>query len=227
MNIKKKLLASTILTLAMTSSALAVEQGDWLLHLRAINVSPNDDSSVLNVGGADLAGTGVEVDSGPSLDISIGYMLTDNFSIGLLADLSSRHTVSVNGLESLDILNGTDIVNSNVLPPTVFAQYHFSPKSKVRPYVGIGLNYTLFFNDDLTEAAKSALGASNLDIDSSFGLAGQFGIDFEMKNNWSFNIDVKYIQIDTDASFDSALGPVKVGIDIDPWVMGIGFGRTF
>jgi outer membrane protein len=85
----------------------------------------------------------------------------------------------------------------------------------------------LFFNDDLTAAAESALGASDLDIDSSFGLAGQLGIDFEMKNDWSFNIDAKYIQIDTDASFQSALGPVSVGIDINPWVLGIGFGKTF
>jgi len=227
MKIKTTILASAVLTLAVTSNAIAIEQGDWLLHLRAINVSPNDDSSALNVAGSDVTGTGVEVDTGPSLDISVGYMLTDNFAIELLADLSSKHTVSVNGLGGLDIPNGTDVVDTNVLPPTLFAQYHFNPKGKVRPYAGVGLNYTLFFNDDLTSAAQSALGASNLDIDSSFGLAGQFGIDFEMKNDWSFNIDAKYIQIDTDASFDSALGPVKVGIDINPWVLGIGFGRTF
>jgi len=227
MNIKRTLLASAILSLGFSTSTLAVEKGDWLFHIRAINVAPNDDSTALNVGGSDVVGTGVEVDTGPSLDMSIGYMVTDNFAIELLADLSSKHTVSVNGLEGLDIPNGTDVVDTNVLPPTVFAQYHFSPKGKVRPYAGIGLNYTLFFNDDLTAAAESALGASNLDIDSSFGLAGQFGIDFEMNNDWSFNVDVKYIQIDTDASFDSALGPVNVGIDINPWVMGIGFGKTF
>ncbi|MFK8010534.1 MAG: OmpW family protein [Marinicellaceae bacterium] len=227
MTIKKTILATAIMALSATSSVLAVEQGDWLLHLRAINISPNDDSSVLNVDGANLAGTGVEVDTGPSLDISIGYMLTDNFSVELLANLSSKHTVSVNGLGGLDIPDGTDVVDTNVLPPTVFAQYHFSPKSSVRPYAGIGLNYTLFFNDDLTPGAEAALGASNLDVDSSVGLAGQFGIDFDMKNDWSFNVDVKYIQIDTDATFDSALGPVQVGIDINPWVMGIGFGRTF
>ena len=48
-----------------------------------------------------------------------------------------------------------------------------------------------------------------------------------MKNDWSFNIDAKYIQIDTTATFDSALGPVKVDIDINPWVFGVGFGKTF
>jgi outer membrane protein len=225
----KNIMFINLLALAgASSSALAVEKGDWLLHVRAINVSPNDSSSVLNVGGADLTGTGVTVDNNPSLDLSLGYMFTDNFSLELLADLSSKHSASVFGLPSaLNVPDGTEVVETNVLPPTLFAQYHFNPKGKVRPYAGLGLNYTLFFNDDLTPAAALALGANNLDIDSSFGLAGQFGIDFEMKNNWSFNVDIKYIQIDTKATFDSALGPVSVDIDINPLVLGIGFGKTF
>jgi len=223
---KSSLLASV--ALLCSSTAYSIEQGDWLFHVRAININPNDSSSLLNVGGSDLAGTGVSVDSNNSLDISLGYMITDNFSVELLADLSSKHTVSVYGLPtSLGVADGTDVVDTNVLPPTVFAQYHFNPKGKVRPYAGLGLNYTLFFNDDLTDSAVTALGASNLDLDSSFGFAGQFGIDFQMKNDWSFNIDLKYIQIDTEATFNSALGPVKVNVDIDPLVVGIGFGKTF
>ena len=228
MKVKNVILASALALIGASQQALAVEKGDWLLHVRAININPNDDSSSLNVSGANLPGTGVSVASSNSLDISIGYMLTDNFAVELLADLSSRHDVSVNGLPAaLNVPNGTNVVSSNVLPPTVFAQYQFNPKGKIRPYAGLGVNYTLFFNSDLTAAAQSALGASNLDIDSSFGLAGQFGIDFEMKNDWSFNVDAKYLQIDTTASFDSALGPVSVDIDINPWVLGIGFGKTF
>ncbi len=227
MKIKKSSLLAS-LALLCSSTSYSIEQGDWLLHVRAININPNDSSSLLNVGGSDLAGTGVSVDSNNSLDISLGYMITDNFSVELLADLSSKHTVSVYGLPtSLGVADGTDVVDTNVLPPTVFAQYHFNPKGKVRPYAGLGLNYTLFFNDDLTDGAVAALGASNLDLDSSFGFAGQFGIDFQMKNDWSFNIDLKYIQIDTEATFNSALGPAKVSVDIDPLVVGIGFGRTF
>ena len=175
MKIKQIILISAM----VSTSVFAVEKGDWLLHIRAINVNPNDDSSVLNVAGSDLAGTGVTVDGSNSLDISIGYMLTDNFAIEVLADLSSKHDVSVFGLAGLDIPNGTKVVKSNVLPPTLFAQYHFNPKGKVRPYAGLGLNYTLFFNDDLTTAAQTAL------------------------------------------------GPVSVDIDINPWVIGIGFGKAF
>ena len=173
MKTNKKILVCMLASLGATMSVSAVEQGDWLLHVRAININPSDDSSFLNVDGSDLAGTGVTVDNNNSLDISIGYMLTDNIAIELLADLSSKHDVNVFGLPSaLNVPDGTKVVDTNVLPPTVFLQYQFNPKSKIRPYAGVGLNYTLFFNDDLTSSAKSALGASNLDIDSSFGFAG-------------------------------------------------------
>ncbi|MCB1582989.1 MAG: OmpW family outer membrane protein [Marinicella sp.] len=222
----KKVLTTTALAL-MSLNAMAVEKGDRLLHLRLINIAPNDDSSLIRVDGAGVAGTGVNVDDNMSLDISLGYMLTDRWAVELLADLSSKHSVSSKGLAGLGVPDGTDVVDTNVLPPTLFLQYQFNPKGKVRPYAGVGVNYTLFFNDDLTGAAQSVLGASNLDIDSSFGLGAQFGIDWEMKNNWSFNVDVKYIQIDTEATFDTALGRASVDVDIDPLVFGIGFGKTF
>ena len=222
----KKVLTTSALAL-MSLNALAVEKGDWLLHLRAINVAPNDDSSLLRVDGDAIAGTGVKVDDGMSLDISLGYMFTDNWAVELLADLSSKHAVSAYGLSGLGVPDGTDVVEVNTLPPTVFLQYQFNPQGSIRPYAGIGLNYTTFLNDELTGAAKTVLGASNLSLDNSVGVAAQFGIDWELKNNWSFNIDVKYAQIDTKATFDTAIGRAAVDVDIDPLVFGVGFGKSF
>lgn len=222
----KKVLTTTALAL-MSLNAFAVEKGDWLLHLRAINIAPNDDSSFIRVDGAGVAGTGVKVDNNMSLDISLGYMVTDNWAVELLADLSSKHAVSAYGLSGLGVPDTTEVVDTNVLPPTLFLQYQFNPTGKIRPYAGVGVNYTLFFNDELTAAAKSVLGASNLDIDSSFGLGAQLGFDWELKNDWSFNVDLKYIQIDTEATFDTAIGRASVDVDIDPFVIGVGFGKTF
>src|SRR5690554_555684 len=103
----KKLL--TILFLLAGAQALAVEKGDWLLHLRAININPNDDSSALRVEGAAVPGTSVSVDDNYSVDISIGYMISNNWAIELLADLSSKHTVSAHGLSALGVPDGTDV----------------------------------------------------------------------------------------------------------------------
>ncbi len=222
----KKLFTTSALAL-MSLNAMAVEKGDWLLHLRAINVGPNDDSSVIRVDGAGVAGTGVRVDDGHSLDISLGYMFTDKWAVELLADLSSKHSVSAFGLTDLGVPNGTDVVEVNTLPPTLFLQYQFNPKGKVRPYAGFGLNFTTFLNDELTPAAQDVLGARNLSLDNSFGLAAQFGIDWALKNDWSFNVDIKYANIDTEATFDTAIGRASVDVDINPTVIGVGFGKAF
>lgn len=223
----RKLAAALVTLGAFSLPAAAYETGDLLLHLRAISIAPDDSSSAIWLNGAPLPGTGVEVDDGPSLDISIGYMLSPNFAVSILLDITSEHDVSATGLSGVGVPNGTTIVESRVLPPTVFAQYHFSPSSNIRPYIGAGINYTVFLDDELTPAAQTVLAASNLDIDSSFGLAAQAGIDIDIGNDWFVSADVKYIQIETTASFDTALGHAKVDIDINPWVFGFGVGTTF
>lgn len=209
------------------NSAFALEKGDWNLHLRAINIAPNDDSSNIRVDGEDVANTGVEVDSQATLDISIGYMITDNLNVEILLDPSTEHNVSANGLGDLDVPDGTDVVTTRVLPPTLFLQYQFMPKNKIRPYVGLGLNFTLFFDEKLTTAAKDVLAASKLELENSVGLGAQIGVDYDLGNSWSINVDAKYIQIDTEAKFTTALGATSVDVDINPYVLGIGVGKTF
>ncbi len=226
---KKQLSFALLLaaSLGFSSQGLALEKGDWILHLRAINIAPNDDSSNIRVDGDNVAGTGVEVDDATTLDISIGYMVTDNLNVEILLDPSTEHNVSSNGLAGLDVPDGTDVVSTRVLPPTLFLQYQFMPKNKIRPYAGIGLNFTLFFDEKLTSAAKTVLGASNLELENSVGLAAQVGVDYELENGWILNADAKYIQIDTEAEFTTALGATSVDVDINPLVLGIGVGKTF
>lgn len=223
----RKLAAALVTLGAFSLPAAAYETGDLLLHLRAINIAPDDSSSLISVAGAPVAGTSVQVEDGSSLDISIGYMMSPNFAVSILLDITSEHEVNAFGLSGVGVPNGTTVIESRVLPPTVFAQYHFSPNSNIRPYVGAGVNYTVFLDDELTTAAKTVLGASNLDIDSSFGLAGQAGIDIDVGGGWFVSADVKYIQIETTATFDTVLGKASVDVDINPWVFGFGVGTTF
>jgi len=217
------LLASTL----GAGSAHALEAGDKLLYLRIVNIGPDASSSVLNVAGADMAGTGVDVDDATTLDISLGYMVTDGFAVSILLDPSTEHNVDVFGLGGIGVPDGTEVVEAKVLPPTLFLNYYFNSAGSVRPYVGAGVNYTLFFDEGLTNAAKFGLGATNLKMDDSVGAAAQFGVDVDLADGWFFSADVKYIQINTEATFDTALGGVKVDVDIDPWVIGVGLGTTF
>ena len=113
-----------------------------------------------------------------------------------------------------------DLGSVTLLPPTLTLQYHFNANGRVRPYVGAGVNFTHFFNEDLPTGGI----ATSIQYDDSFGLAAQAGIDFDINDVWFFNVDVKKIDINTDVTIN---GAIQADVDIDPWVFGIGFGRRF
>ena len=189
------------------SSAHAVQKGDWLTRFGVVNVSPNDSSGTLS--GAPTVG--VAVDGDTQLFANVTYMLQDNLGLELLAATPFTHTISATGA-----LSG-DIAKVKQLPPTLSLQYHFSPASNVRPYVGAGINYTTFFDEEATAVISS------ISLDDSWGLAVQAGLDIDMNKDWFFNADVRYIDIETTATTN--LGTVDV--TIDPWVISAGVGLRF
>ena len=96
-----------------------------------------------------------------------------------------------------------------------------------QPYVGLGINYTIFFDEDLSSRQKDN-GFSNLELDDSWGLAYQLGMDYMLTDNLLLNAQVRYIDIDTTATVDhNALGKVKVDVDVDPFVYMVGLGYKF
>ena len=90
------------------------------------------------------------------------------------------------------------------------------------PYVGLGVNWTTFFNTDTV--SELAIDGIELDLDDSVGLAAQVGADFSTGDRWLLNVDIRWADIETDAT----LGGVEVGsVEIDPWVYSIQVGYRF
>lgn len=218
MNIRLKRFANcAIISLAVLaatgSSVRAVEQGDWLVRGRIIHVSPNDSSGLVS----GTAGSEAAVGNDTTLELDFTYMLSSNIGLELILG-TTEHKVTGKGT-----LAGADIGTVDLLPPTLTLQYHFSPGASVRPYIGAGINYTLFYNED----AGVDLGAgATTDYDDSWGLAAQAGVDIDINNDWYFNADVKYINIDTTLTVTGALAGTTE-VTIDPWVFGVGIGKIF
>lgn len=199
-----------------SGSALALEKGDWIARVGASHVSPNDDSSTIEPTFG--AGSGVTVDTATQLSFTVGYMVTDSLAVEVLGALPFTHAIEGKGtLSSLG-----EIAETKHLPPVVSLQYHVNPKGSIRPYVGVGLNYTIFFDEE----TKGALKGTDISLDNSFGLAGQVGVDFDLNKSWFLNADMRYIQIDTEASLGTGAGD-KVSVDINPWVFTMAIGTTF
>lgn len=213
-----KHLLTGVLLLGATSPALAYEKGDWLVRGGLTNVSPDDSSGNVFVDGSDL-GVGVNVDSNTQIGLNLAYFITNNVAIEVLAATPFSHDIGLNTVGALG--------STKHLPPTVSANYHFAePSSAFQLYVGAGINYTVFFDEEFT-AANTDAGFSDLNLDDSFGLSLQIGFDYMLTDNWFINGSARWIEIDTDASFDLNGDAGSVSVEIDPMVYTLSLGYRF
>lgn len=183
--------------------------GDLMVRARIIDVAPDESSSITVIGGEAHA----SYEFVPELDFT--YFFTDNIAAELIL-ATTKHDVHASGTA----LGVVDLGSIWVLPPTLTLQYHFMPKDKISPYLGAGVNYTIFYNEDLPAAV-----VTSIDYDNSFGFALQAGVDFHIQDNWYFNVDVKKIFLQTDVSING--GAINADVDLDPWVVGVGIGYKF
>ncbi|MGB8275511.1 MAG: OmpW family protein [Alphaproteobacteria bacterium] len=211
-------LAATLL--GVQDQAQALDAGDWLVRLRGIAVLPQDSSGPI-LPALPTAGIGVG-DSGTG-EVDFTYMVTENIGAELI--LASPHH-DLNGTGSIAALG--QIGDTRLLPPVLTLQYHFLPKSWIRPYLGIGVNYTIFYDEHASNSLAVALGGkADLTLDNSVGVAGQVGVDIDVADNVFLNLDVKYVDLDTVAHVTAGALALRSDVHIDPIVVGVGVGMRF
>ena len=219
---RNSILAASLLALAVASpAALAHKEGDIIVRAGAITVDPHESSGDINAGGADIPGSKATLDSNTQLGLNFAYMLTDHVGIELLAATPFSHDVGTKGL------GGLKLGSIKHLPPTLSAVYYPMESGSVfQPYVGLGLNYTWFFDTELTSEAEGQ-GFNGLDMDDSWGLAYQVGADYMLTDNLMLNAQGRYIDIDTTGTTHLGTTKVKVDVDVDPFVYMVGLGYKF
>ncbi len=209
---KYVLVAGALLAL-VASPALAYEAGTWVLRAGVGVVAPDSDNLVLD------PDTIIDVDDGTSLTLMGTYMFSRHWGFDVLASWPFNHDIK---------LGGTKIAETDHLPPTFSMQYHFLPDSTIQPYVGAGVNYTTFFSTDVTQALTDLTGITNIDLDDSFGLALQLGADWTFGNRWLLNVDLRWIDIESDLTASDGVTSQELGtVKIDPFVYSINVGYTF
>lgn len=200
----KALVSGTLALLiaAVSSPAMAVEKGDWLIRGGWTLVDPKSDNHAI-----------VKVDSASSLGLNFSYMMTSNLSLEVLAAYPFEHDIRLKA-------DGSKVGSTKHLPPTVSVQYHFMPTNAFKPYVGLGINYTTFFGEKTT----GALEGTTLSLGDSWGFEGEIGADFMMGDNWLLNFSARYIDISSKAKLNGqSLGQVA----IDPFVYSFMVGYKF
>lgn len=216
------LVAAAFAATALSAAApAAAKAGDWLIRARAIGVLPTDGgnngavlptfpTASINVGNAYV----------PELDFT--YMATDTIGFELILATAKHSAKATGALAGLG-----KVASTYVLPPTLTAQYHFMPEASVRPYIGAGINYTIFYSEKAKDSLENAIGATKVSMKSDVGYAIQAGVDIDLTDKVFLNLDVKYIDINTRAKLTTGALVNTIQVDLDPIVAGIGFGMRF
>lgn len=197
---KFALAAATTALCLLAAPTLAQSQGDWTIGIGIGNVNPKSNNGT-------LAGGAATINDDTQLTLTAEYFFWDNIGIELLAASPFKHDVSINGAYAGTIKH---------LPPTLSVNYHFPTNGMIKPFAGIGLNYTTFFDE------TSPLGV--LSLDDSFGVAVQLGADFAVSDQGAVRVNVRWMDIDSDVSLNGA--PIGTA-EIDPIVLGIAYVHRF
>lgn len=201
--------AATACSMTLMSSALAMPAGSWTVGVGAGYVMPADDNGKL--AGDTLS---VEVDSDVRPTVTGEYFFTDNVGVEVLAALPFHHDITLK-----NAAGATIDAKTQHLPPTVSVQYHFDDvTTMVKPFVGIGANYTTFFKE------RIYLNDADLNIKDSFGVAGHIGVDFPIAERDALRIDARYIDIEPDVELN---GDDLGTVEINPWVFGVSYIKSF
>jgi outer membrane protein len=184
--------------------------GDINVRLRGIGVVPTERGDIKLIDGTDTT-LNTRVGNAYVPEVDISYFITDSIALELIA-ATTKHDVDVSGAD-------LGLGSVWLLPPTLTLQYHPLPKAQFSPYIGAGINYTIFYNEKRGDAAS-------ISYEDGFGFALQAGIDYAIAGPWSLNIDVKKLWLSTDVKANVGV-PVKADVDLNPWIFGVGLGYRF
>lgn len=192
-----------------SGSAQAFEPGDFLLQGEIAGFSPDASGRVGNEGGTNFDSGATTVN--PALNLT--YFFTENIA---------AQTVLAVPYARVDLHSGgkTDkLTDQWVLPLSLIGQYHFFSKEMVSPYVGAGLTYAWFWEE------QSHVG-SHVEVDDTWGGLVNFGVNVKIPDSrWVAMVDVKKWFLNPT---NTHIGGNKTDdLTVNPWFFGVGIGYNF
>lgn len=162
------------------------------------------------------------ITNGVGVNGSAAIFFTDNFGaeLGLSAMLlrtsdSALRAAQVNYSNSTVEMKRKNVVG---IPLEFLLQYHVAPYGAIRPYAGLGYNFTYFW----TQSRQFKIGTSN-------GPVFQAGLDFVLSDDSMINVDVKRYTMQPKVTYKSAFidSDISGKAKIDPLVISVGMGWKF
>ena len=193
----------------IASQAQSSSENPWMIRVRAVDVLFQNGQTQT------VQALNVKAENKVIPEFDVSYFFTKNIAAELVLTYPQQVNVTYGS-------NNANAGKITALPPSLVAQYHFTDLGAFKPYVGVGVNYTIFGN----RSNFPALGNSVQVDQNSIGLVGQVGMDYMFDKNWGLNVDVKYVQMSTNVT--TVAGGTNLGkLTLNPWTPGVGVTYKF
>ena len=207
MRIKTLVAALAVMTslAPIAAQAQSSSENPWMVRVRAVDLLWTNGQSGSVVQGSNVKARDQII---PELDVS--YFFTKNIAAELV--LTYPQSIQIDA-------GGNKLGTIKALPPSLLLQYHFTDFGAFKPYVGAGVNYTIF-------SSRNNLSGGAYSVDSSsFGAVGQVGMDYMFDKNWGLNVDLKYATMSTNVTDTAGANVGK--LTLNPWMPAVGVTYKF
>jgi len=207
MRIKTLVAALAVMTslAPIAAQAQSSSENPWMVRVRAVDLLWANGQSGSVVQGSNVKAKDQII---PELDVS--YFFTKNIAAELV--LTYPQSIQIDA-------GGSKLGTIKALPPSLLLQYHFTNFGAFKPYVGAGVNYTIF-------SSRNNLSGGAYSVDSSsFGAVGQVGMDYMFDKNWGLNVDLKYATMSTNVTDTAGANVGK--LTLNPWMPAVGVTYKF
>jgi outer membrane protein len=176
---------------------------------------------------------GANIDAKNLTTLYLGYVrrLSSHFDVELAIGYPPLQKTVGKGPATLGSVpyDGQVIATARWLAPTLLVEYmFFDENSKLRPYIGAGVNYAAFYDRDVTAQGNAASGGpTKLSLTSSVGPAGTAGLAYNIGGNWNLYASYSISQVKTKLKADTA-GVIRTShLSFGPQVFIASVGYSF
>lgn len=243
------LLAGVMCAGALAQSAgsfIATGGGTWIDYGMS-SATPLQSTSA--AGTFTSSGTTGQIHNTWTIETAFTYFITDNIAIDLATGVPPKLKLYAQGAvapfgpggPSLGLGNLQPLATTRAWPPILFFKYYFgAAQAKVRPFIGVGVNYTWYTAVQLNPTFNGALhsvagpgGDVKASLSPSWNPAFNAGVSYNLSKNWYATASMTYMPLKTNATITAvaangqAVLTNRTRITANPWIGFVGIGYRF
>jgi outer membrane protein len=167
----------------------------------------------------------LDVRNASTLLFSVSHRIDAHWDAELILGVPPRHDVVGKGtLAPFGVISRV-----RQAAPTAFLNYSFGAAGDaLRPFLGLGVNYTRFYDAESSESGNLASGGpTRIVLSKSTGLAAQAGLNYKFGERYSLCVSVAKADVESDLTATTGSIERKTHIKFNPTAVSAALGYTF